>query len=86
MNFVTMCYYLGWYKKGDSFLTEKRWFQSIVISAKGTIGHNVGLLFIVYVIVGKLIISKHYYIIHNWIAPILDLMHIDKGNRGEKIA
>jgi hypothetical protein len=30
--------------------------QSIVISTRGTIGHNVGLLFIVYVIVGKLVI------------------------------
>jgi hypothetical protein len=28
---------------------------------------------------------KHYCIVHNWTAPILDLVHIDKGNAREKI-
>ncbi len=30
-------------------------------------------------------IQKHYYIVHNQVVPILDLMRIDEGNTREKI-
>ncbi len=47
-----------WYKKGDSSLARGRRFQSTIISTRGIARHNVGLLFIVYVIVGKTYYSK----------------------------
>jgi len=34
----------------------------------------------------KHVVQKRYYIVHNWIVPILDLMRIDEGNTCEKVA
>jgi hypothetical protein len=33
----------------------------------------------------KPVVKKCYYIVHNWTMLVLDLMHIDEGNIGEKI-
>jgi hypothetical protein len=39
-------------------LARERRFQSTIISTRGTAGHNAGLLFIVYVTIGKTYYSK----------------------------
>jgi hypothetical protein len=30
--------------------------------------------------------QKCHYIVHNWTTPILELMHLEEGNVGKKIA
>jgi hypothetical protein len=34
----------------------------------------------------KHVVRKCYYIVHNWIVPILDLTHINEGNTWKKVA
>ncbi len=48
--------------------------------------HNAGLLFSIYVIVGKFTTWKHYYIVHSQTMLVLDLMHINEGNARVKIS
>jgi len=66
-----------WYKKGNSSLAKTWQLQNIIISTRGIAGHNVGLLFTVYVIVGNTCYSNML---------VLEFMHIVEGNTREKIA
>ncbi len=67
-------------------MAKGRLFHSTIISTKGIVMHNVRLLFIVYVIVGKTCYLKTLLYCTQLDCASIGLMHIDEGNAQEKIA